>query len=92
MAEAPYDGAVGWAQPGIPGGRRQLAWAGEGTAEGRQEEVLRWVLEREGRDMTGAGAVRILCCFMLTCVLRNFLPSLLLVSNHSSYPFLAAAT
>lgn len=45
MAEAPYDGAVGWAQPGILGGRRQLAWAGEGTAEGRaQEEVLRWVL------------------------------------------------
>ena len=30
-------------------------------------------------------------CFLLTCVLRNFLPSLWWVSNHSSYPFLAAA-
>lgn len=60
MAEAPYNGAVGWAQPGILGGRRQLAWAGEGTAEGRApEEGLRWSPGpwgpgREGRGMTGA--------------------------------------
>ena len=64
MAETPNDGAVGWAQPGIPGGRHQLAWAGEGTAEGRAlEEVLRWSPGplgpgREGGGMTGAGAVR----------------------------------
>ena len=67
MAEVPYDGAVGWedrAQPGIPGGRHQLAGAGEGTAEGRApEEVLHWSPGplgpgREGGGMTGAGAVR----------------------------------
>ena len=64
MAEAPYDGVVGWEQPGILGGRRQLAWAGEGTAEGKApEEVLHWSpgplgSGREGGGRTGAGVVR----------------------------------
>ena len=93
--EAPYDmlsagedGAqracqgTGIRLPGLERGLRK---------EGHQQEVLSGSPGplgpgREGGGMTGAGVVRSYVAAMLTCVLRNFLPSSWWFSNHLSTP------